>query len=261
MQEFVKVKDKEISEAIVDSFYKFLKGCLSVDVVIVGGGPAGLVCSYFLSKAGLSVVIVERNNAPGGGAWSGGYLMNRVTVRSPGDLVLKEMGIELERVKEGLFVADAMYVCSSLISKTISAGTKILNLTLCEDVVVEDGKVSGVVINWAPIRFMPRNLQALDPIVISAKAVVDGTGHDAVVVSCLEKRGLVEIKGEGPMCALASEDMVVDKTAEVFPGLYVCGMATSAVFGIPRMGPTFGAMYLSGKKLSDLLISKFGSKK
>jgi thiamine thiazole synthase len=33
-------------------------------------------------------------------------------------------------------------------------------------------------------------------------------------------------------------------------------MAASAVSGTPRMGPIFGGMLLSGKKVADLIIEK-----
>ena len=52
------------------------------------------------------------------------------------------------------------------------------------------------------------------------------------------------------------ERMVVEGTREVYPGLYVCGMASSAVAGTPRMGPIFGGMMLSGKKVADMIIEK-----
>ena len=49
---------------------------------------------------------------------------------------------------------------------------------------------------------------------------------------------------------------MVNGTKEIYPGLYVCGMAASAVSGTPRMGPIFGGMLLSGKKVADEIIAR-----
>ena len=43
---------------------------------------------------------------------------------------------------------------------------------------------------------------------------------------------------------------------EVTSGLYVCGMCANAVFGGPRMGPIFGGMLLSGKKVAEDLLKR-----
>ncbi len=45
-------------------------------------------------------------------------------------------------------------------------------------------------------------------------------------------------------------------TAEVFPGLYVVGMAANNAFGGPRMGPIFGGMLLSGRKVAKILTER-----
>jgi ribulose 1,5-bisphosphate synthetase/thiazole synthase len=86
--------------------------------------------------------------------------------------------------------------------------------------------------------------------------VIDSTGHDACVVSKLEERGIVKTAGFGAMWVEMSEDLVVEHTGEVHPGLVVTGMAVATTYGLPRMGPTFGAMLLSGKKGAEVVLEK-----
>ena len=54
------------------------------------------------------------------------------------------------------------------------------------------------------------------------------------------------------MWAEVGEKELVAKTTEVYPGLLATGMAVNAVFGLPRMGPIFGGMLLSGKNVAEL---------
>ena len=84
--------------------------------------------------------------------------------------------------------------------------------------------------------------------------MIDATGHDAVVLRKLEKRGLIQLAGEGALWIDKSEDAIVEHTGEVYPGLVVTGMAVGAVYGTHRMGPTFGAMLLSGKKAARVTL-------
>ena len=58
------------------------------------------------------------------------------------------------------------------------------------------------------------------------------------------------------MNADIGEKTVVENTKEVYPGLFVTGMCANAVFGSQRMGPIFGGMLLSGKKVADLILKK-----
>jgi len=53
-----------------------------------------------------------------------------------------------------------------------------------------------------------------------------------------------------------AETLTLENTKEVFPGLYVTGMAANATFGGPRMGPIFGGMLLSGEKVAKLLLKR-----
>ncbi len=251
---FTTVSEKEVTRAIAESFLKHLSEYAESDVIIVGGGPSGLYAGAELAKSKIKTLIIERNNYLGGGFWIGGYLMNKITVREPAQDVLKKLKIPYEEANKGLYVADGPHACSKLIAYSCDYGAKFLNLTMFDDVVFrEEGKVSGVVVNWTPVSAMPREITCVDPIGLEGKIIVDATGHDACVVEKLEERGILKTKGFGAMWVEESEDLIVEHTSEVHPGLVVCGMAVSTTFGLPRMGPTFGGMLLSGKKAAEVI--------
>ncbi len=254
---FAQVSEKDVTRAIVEGFLREFEKIVESDVIIVGGGPAGLMAGKELAAKGKKTLIVERNNYLGGGFWIGGYLMNKITVRHPGEEVLEELGIPFEQACEGLFVADGPHACARLIAAACDAGVKILNMTVFEDVVLrENNRVGGAVVNWTPVEALPRQITCVDPIALEATMVVDATGHDASVVRKMEERGVLKTKGFGGMWVERSEDLVVEYTGEVHPGLMVCGMATATTFGLPRMGPTFGAMLLSGKRVAEEVLKK-----
>lgn len=252
---FHKAAERDITRAIVGSFLRQFEEYADSDVIVVGGGPSGLMAGRGLAAAGNKVLIVERNNYLGGGFWIGGYLMNKVTLRAPAQEVLDELGVPYEMAVEGLYVADGPHACSKLIAAACDAGVKFANLSKFDDLVLREGnRVAGVVINWTPVAAMPREISCVDPIALECRLVIDATGHDAAVVKALEDRGFLKMVGMGAMWVERSEDLVVEHTGEVHPGLIVCGMATSTVYGLPRMGPTFGAMLVSGKRAAEIAI-------
>ena len=252
---FAKVSEKDVTRTIVSEFAKEFDDHIENDVIVIGAGPSGLVAAMEFAKQGQKTLVIESNNYLGGGFWIGGYLMNKVTVRAPAQTILDEIGTPYDQAMEGLYVADGPHACSKLIAAACDAGVKILNMTKFDDVVLRQDRVCGVVINWTPVSALPRALTCVDPIAIESEFVIDATGHDAVVARSLEKRGLVEIKGYGAMYVEESEDAVVEHTREVYPGLIVAGMATATTFGLPRMGPTFGGMLLSGKKAAEITMN------
>ena len=247
------VAEKDVTRAIASSFLRQLEEYAESDVIIVGGGPSGLMAAKELGVKGIKVLMVERNNYLGGGFWVGGYFMNKLTIRAPAHEILDELSVPYEKAIEGLYTADAPHACSRLIAAACDAGLKILSLTLLEDVILRaDNRLAGVVVNWSPIAHLPREVAALDPVPLESKVVIDATGHDASVVRKLEQRGLIKTKGEGALWIQGSEDALVEHTGEVQPGLVACGMAVATVYGLPRMGPTFGGMLLSGKKAAEV---------
>ena len=256
MDKFSPVGEKEITRAIVSEFAQEFNEYVESDCIIVGGGPSGLVAGRDIARAGKKVVLIERNNYLGGGFWSGGYFMPKVTVRHPGEKILDELSVPYKVVSEGLAVCDAPHACSALIAAACAAGVRVFNMTMLEDLVVKEGKVCGAVINWSPVASLPRQVAALDPVAIEAPVVIDATGHDASVVKKLEQRGLIKMKGEGAMWIEKSEDLIVEHTGECFPGLIVTGMAVGTVYGLPRMGPTFGSMFLSGEAAAKVALEK-----
>jgi len=257
MEKFSPVGEKDVTRAIVTEFAKQFEEYVESDCIIIGAGPSGLMAGRNLAKAGKKVLIVERNNYLGGGFWLGGYLMNKVTVRHPAERVLDELDIPYKEVTNGLLVADGPHACSKLIASACDSGVKFANMTVFDDLVLkEDGRVYGAVINWTPISALPREITCVDPVAIESAIVIDATGHDAQVVKKLEERGLIKTKGFGAMWVEKSEDLVVEHTGEVHPGLIVTGMAVSTTYGLPRMGPTFGGMLLSGERAAEIALEK-----
>jgi thiamine thiazole synthase len=248
--------ESEITKAIVSTFAQDMKDFANTDVIIIGGGPSGLMAAKRLANHDIKTLVIERNNYLGGGFWIGGYLMNTITIRSPGELILDELGVPYSRFNEKLFIANGPHACSKLIASACDAGVKFLNMTSFDDVILKDDRVGGVVINWTPVSHLPRQITCVDPIALEAKVVIDATGHDAVVVKKLEERSVIDkLPGHGSMWVDKSEKLVVEKTNTVYPGLIVVGMAVSTTYGLPRMGPTFSSMLMSGNVGGDIALN------
>lgn len=254
---FQPVEEQDVTRAIVRSFLRQFEEYAESDVIVVGAGPAGLMAGRELAAAGYKVLIVERNNYLGGGFWLGGYLMNKVTFRAPAQEVVQALGVPVEEDVPGLYVADGPHACSKLIAAACDAGVKFANMTDFEDVVLrENNRLAGVVVNWTPVQALPRQITCVDPIALSCRWVIDATGHEASVCRSLEKRGLLKTRGEGGMWVTQSEDLLVEHTGVAHPGLIVAGMAVCTLYGLPRMGPTFGAMLLSGQRAAQVAIEQ-----
>jgi thiamine thiazole synthase len=254
--------EETISAAIVRSYFEKLESNLAVDVGIVGAGPSGLVAARDLALAGYKVAVFESKLAPGGGTWGGGMLMNEVVVQNDGAEILHEFGITTVPVDKDYHTVDSVEMASGLIFGARKAGAVIFNAVRVEDIVIHNNVVSGVVINWNPVSRLEMHV---DPIVITTRALIDGTGHPSEIISKAVNKAGVKIDsptggilGEKPMWMEDGERTTVENTKRLYPGLYASGMAANNVQGGFRMGPIFGGMFKSGRKVAKLIMQDLG---
>ncbi|MCI1246504.1 MAG: sulfide-dependent adenosine diphosphate thiazole synthase [Prevotella sp.] len=252
--------ETQVSKGIISTYFKKLEKCLELDVAVVGGGPSGIVAAYYLAKAGLKVAQFDRKLSPGGGMWGGAMMFNEIVIQKEAVPVIKDFGIKIEPYQDDLYVMDSIECTSAILYKAAHEGASIFNCYSVEDVVFKKNRVSGVVVNWTPVL---REGLHVDPLNIMAKFVIDGTGHDSEVSKTIARKNGVHLNtetggviGERSLDVITGEDLVVKGSKEIYPGLYVCGMASSAVSGTPRMGPIFGGMLMSGKKVADEIIAR-----
>jgi thiamine thiazole synthase len=249
------ISDQEVTRLIMRDYFAMLESAIESDVIIVGGGPSGLVAGYTLAEQGKRVVIMEKRMTPGGGIWGGGKGFNRVALERGVKNILDEIGVQA-REANGYLVVSSVLLAAALIKKTVESGVMLLNLFSVEDVYFnEKQELAGVVVNDTAYKMT--NLH-VDPLTFTSKVVMDSTGHEAVVANCLAKRGILSLKGESVMNAQLGEEGVIEGTREVYPGLIVTGMASAQFYGTPRMGPIFGGMLLSGKKAANIAREKIG---
>ena len=166
-----------MSRAIAGMYHRKLHDHMESDVVIVGAGPSGMVAGHDLAKRGYKVTILEKRLSPGGGTWGGAMAMNEAVVQDEAVDILKDFGIRHDRTHEGFRVVDSVELAAALTVKAIQAGAVVFNLTCVEDVCIHGNAVTGVVAN----RTMISEALPIDPIMLTARAVIDGTGHEAAV--------------------------------------------------------------------------------
>ena len=90
------------------------------DVIIIGAGPAGSICGYYLLKKGLRVVLLEKNNIGKDKICGGGisnYAINELPYRLPSRAIERRIkGVsfisprrEIFQKKEKDFVGTTVY--------------------------------------------------------------------------------------------------------------------------------------------------------
>ncbi|KAK9492330.1 Thi4 family-domain-containing protein [Lipomyces doorenjongii] len=268
---FDHIRESTVSRAMTKRYFADLDKYAESDVVIVGAGSCGLSTAYVLAKSrpDLKIAIVEAGVAPGGGAWLGGQLFSAMVMRKPAQTFLDEIGVPYEEEDTYVVVKHAALFTSTLLSKVLLfPNVKLFNATAVEDLITRvdpttgELRVGGVVTNWTLVSMHHDDQSCMDPNTINAPVVISTTGHDGPFGAFSVKRlvSMAAIEKLGGMRGLdmkAAEDVIVKRTREIVPGLIVGGMELSEVDGANRMGPTFGAMALSGVKAAETALQVF----
>ena len=165
---------------------------------------------------------------------------------------------------------------STLLSRVLSfPNIKLFNATAVEDLITRPAptssdphavRIAGVVTNWTLVSMHHDDQSCMDPNTINAPLVISTTGHDGPFGAFCVKRlvSMQQIEKLGGMRGLdmrTAEDAIVKRTREIVSGLIVGGMELSEVDGANRMGPTFGAMALSGVKAAEEALKVIDERK
>lgn len=247
--------EPRITRAIVEDAARDWAELAESDVVIVGAGPAGLTAARYLAEKGFKVVVFERRLSFGGGIGGGGNLLHRIVVSSEALDILRDFNIKYRGVTDGLYTVDPAEFMAKLAAGAVDAGARIIHGVHVDDVIIRFNplRVAGVAVTWSAVIMAGLHV---DPLFVYSKAVVDATGHDAEVLSVVARKvpdSGIAVQGESSAYSEESERLVVEKTGRVIPGLYAAGMSVAALYGLPRMGPIFSSMLLSGRRVAEVI--------
>ncbi|KAI4222591.1 MAG: hypothetical protein L6R36_006042 [Xanthoria steineri] len=281
--QFQPIRESQVSRAMTRRYFQDLDTYAESDIVIVGAGSCGLSAAYMLGKTrpDLKIALIESGVAPGGGAWLGGQLFSAMVMRKPADAFLRELSVPYEDEGTHVVVKHAALFTSTLLSKVLSfPNIKLFNATAVEDLITRplspsssnnppstpSIRIAGVVTNWTLVTRHHDDQSCMDPNTINAPLTISTTGHDgpsgAFSVTRLVSMQLLDrLKGMRGLDMNSAEDAIVKGTREVVPGLIVGGMELSEVDGANRMGPTFGAMVLSGVRAAEVAVGVWEGRK
>lgn len=94
IKKFIAEQDMKAEQRYIPPMNSCTRGQFEQKVAIIGAGPAGMSCAYFLAIEGYKPVVFEKEAAPGGMLVNGipGFRVDKAVVNSEID-VLREMGV------------------------------------------------------------------------------------------------------------------------------------------------------------------------
>ena len=152
---------------------------MDVDVLVAGGGPAGLGAALGAARQGAKTLLVERMGFLGGvGAIGLGMTINqmrpnekpRSNVHEALIAQIQSFGDVAMRIEEHALITNTEYLKLAAFQALEEAGCDYLLYAFVTDAIVESGTVNGAIISTKS-----------GPIRVNAKRVVDATGDADVV--------------------------------------------------------------------------------
>ncbi|CAI5758800.1 unnamed protein product [Candida verbasci] len=278
---FAPMRESTVARAMTRRYFEDLDNYAESDVVIIGGGSAGLSAAFVLAstRPDLKIAICEAATAFGGGCMIGGQLMSAMVARKPADLFLDAVGVPYEDEGHYVVVKHAALFISTIASKVLQfPNVKLFNATAVEDFVTRKDevtgelRVTGVVTNYTLVTQNHSNQSCMDPQTINCNVVLSATGHDgpfgAFGVKRLEEiyKGAnsklnVEVLGMRGLDISTAEENIVKHSKEIVPGVVLSGMEAATGYGLSRTGACFSAMMYSGVKAAEEVLNVYELRK
>ena len=177
------------------------------DVIVVGAGTGGSLTSKTLANAGLKVCMIDRKEEKNIGDKVCGDAIGKHHFDNIG--IAHPSGAELDQVIEGIkvyspdletevnvkgegvhgYLVNRLLFGQRLVKEAKESGVTLMDQTVVVDPIIENGYVVGVT---------AKNLKTNEKMNLSAKAVVDASGHSAVLRKKLPAEFGIEneVKGE-----------------------------------------------------------------
>ena len=97
VKRFIAERDLSSDTRYIPEPVPSLRGGFDEKIAIIGAGPAGLSCAYFLAMTGYKPTIFEKNDEPGGMLRYGipSYKLEKKLLDAEID-VIREMGVEIK---------------------------------------------------------------------------------------------------------------------------------------------------------------------
>lgn len=162
-------------------YTKTIKEAYSADVLVAGGGPAGICAAVAAARQNMNVILVERYGAVGGNLTLGNVspILGKVSEGTMYDEIISllsakhnaEEKIDTRNGKE--IHIDSEEAKGILIKFLYDNNVKVLLQTPVVDVILNGNTINGVILNT------PMGLKA-----IKAKRVIDATGDGMIAYLC-----------------------------------------------------------------------------